>query len=93
MKRVFEISLICNNISGIEEKTFTLLHSLFVIRLGKNRLTALNVNIFNNQPRKPLLLELCGNRFNCRSLCWLKDEIEHKLIHITGGHTCAEVEN
>ncbi len=35
-------------------------------------------------------LEISGNPLNCRSLCWLKYEVEHRTVKSKFIYTCAE---
>ncbi len=74
-----ELTIHSNQISVIGEGSFDYLFSLRALKLEGNKLTSLDPNLFINLPR-PLMIGLSSNglgdsnKWNCRSLCWLRGE-------------------
>ncbi len=90
IRKVRKILVKCNHISTIQNGAFENLHYVVRMRLDENNLTSLSANLFINFPRKPMELEIGGNPMNCRSLCWLKHELQHKTVKSKFNYTCAE---
>ncbi len=79
-----QIMLSSNEISEIEEGSFDDLFSLQKMLLHNNKLATLSADLFINLPR-PLELSLSDpdgdtNVWNCSSLCWLKQEMQHGTV-------------
>ena len=78
-----QLDLRLNKISTIEGGAFDDLYSLRLLFLFQNRLSTLRPGLFTNMPRSlslevtnPTSRDLETNAFICRSMCWLKHEVQ-----------------
>ncbi len=100
LRKLKALPLPGNQINHIDTGAFDSLDSLETLFLHSNRLTTLSPQTLLNLPRNPLLLALSrnpfSNKWNCSSLCWLKQEEQHGTVtwYIRSGNVhhprCAE---
>ncbi len=89
-----ELYLQNNQVSNIQQGALDSLFSLKILDLANNRLVSLDPNLFINLAKYPLELGLSrnvpetnANLWNCLSLCWLKNEEQHKTIRWRFGYS------
>ncbi len=82
LRQLHQLYLDGNPISHISEGSFDNLYSIRMIGLKNTPLQTLHPNLFVNLPRYPLQLGLSGpgNKWLCKSLCWLKLEEIHNTV-------------
>ncbi len=79
--RLKYLFLYYNEIDHIEDGIFDSLYSLTTVTLGSNKLTTVRWDLFKNAKR-PIELDLnpMENKWDCSSLCWLKQEEQHGTV-------------